>query len=409
MTLDFIDQVLENLKANNLYRHLMTIRGAQGPWVELGGQRVLNLCSNNYLGLATHREVQRAAAQAATTWGCGSGASRLICGNLHLHELLEQRLAAFKGVEAALLYGSGYAANLGIISSLVRPGDHIFSDSLNHASIIDGCRLSKAEIVVFEHNNMDNLEAKLHSTSTSSNGRPARRKLIAVDGIFSMDGDLAPLPQLVTLAEKYQAILMVDEAHATGAIGLGGRGVVAHFGMESHVPVIMGTLSKSLGGYGAFVAGSRKLIDYLTNTSRSFIFSTALPPTVVAAALAALEILKTNPSLVNKLQDNARYFREQLEKLGYNTLNSQTQIIPILVGEANIALEMSQGLLAEGVLAVAIRPPTVPPGKSRIRVTVMADHTREDLDFALEAFRKVRPVLGKKLLVQVPQPGRGDR
>ena len=397
MTLDFIDPFLENLKENNLYRHLRTIMGAQGPWVELEGQRVLNLCSNNYLGLASHPEVQRASAQAATTWGCGAGASRLICGNLHLHELLEQRLASFKGTEAALLYGSGYAANLGIISSLVQSGDYIFSDRLNHASIIDGCRLSKANIIVFDHNDMDDLETKLRSTTTSSNGQPASRKLIAVDGIFSMDGDLAPLPQLITLSEKYQAILMVDEAHATGAIGPGGRGVAAHFGLEHQVPVIMGTLSKSLGGYGAFVAGSQKLIDYLTNTSRSFIFSTALPPTVVAAALAALEILETNPSLVNKLQNNARYFREQLEMMGYNTLNSQTQIIPILVGEANVALEMSRHLLAEGVLAVAIRPPTVPAGKSRIRVTVMADHTREDLDFALDAFRKALIVLEEKV------------
>ncbi|MDO8634830.1 MAG: aminotransferase class I/II-fold pyridoxal phosphate-dependent enzyme, partial [Dehalococcoidia bacterium] len=298
---------------------------------------------------------------------------------------------------AALLYGSGYAANLGIISSLMRPGDYIFSDRLNHASIIDGCRLSKAKIVVFDHNDMDTLEAKLRLTATSLNGRSDIRKLIVVDSIFSMDGDLAPLPQLVTLAEKYQAILMVDEAHATGTIGPVGRGAVAHFGLEKHVPLVMGTLSKSLGGYGAFVAGSRKLIEYLTNTSRSFIFSTALPPTVIASALAALETLEANPSLVTRLQNNAEYLRKQLTLLGYDTLNSQTHIIPVLVGEATVALEMSRRLLAEGVLAVAIRPPTVPAGKSRIRVTVMANHSRDDLDFALEAFHKVHIVLDGKV------------
>jgi len=397
MTLDFINQVLESLKENNLYRHLRTITGGQGPWVEIDGKQILNLCSNNYLGLASHPEVRKAASQAAETWGCGSGASRLICGNLRVHELLEERLASFKGTEAALLYGSGYAANLGIISSLMRQGDYIFSDRLNHASIIDGCRLSRAKIVVFDHNDMDTLEAKLHLTSTSSNGRSDIRKLIVVDSIFSMDGDLAPLPQLVTLAEKYQAILMVDEAHATGTIGPAGRGSVAHFGLEKHVPLIMGTLSKSLGGYGAFVAGSRKLIEYLTNTSRSFIFSTALPPTVIASALAALETLEANPSLVTRLQNNAEYLRKQLTLLGYDTLNSQTHIIPVLVGEATVALEMSRRLLAEGVLAVAIRPPTVPAGKSRIRVTVMANHSRDDLDFALEAFRNVRIVLDEKV------------
>lgn len=397
MTLDFIDQVLESLKENNLYRHLRTITGGQGPWVEIDGKQILNLCSNNYLGLASHPEVRKAAAQAAETWGCGSGASRLICGNLRVHELLEERLASFKGTEAALLYGSGYAANLGIISSLMRPGDYIFSDRLNHASIIDGCRLSRAKIVVFDHNDMDTLEAKLRLTSTSSNGRSDIRKLVVVDSIFSMDGDLAQLPQLVTLAEKYQAILMVDEAHATGTIGPVGRGAVAYFGLEKHVPLVMGTLSKSLGGYGAFVAGSRKLIEYLTNTSRSFIFSTALPPTVIASALAALETLEANPSLVTRLQNNAEYLRNQLTLLGYDTLNSQTHIIPVLVGEATVALEISRRLLAEGVLAVAIRPPTVPAGKSRIRVTVMANHSRDDLDFALEAFRKVHIVLDGKV------------
>lgn len=394
MSLDFLDQFLEGLKAKNLYRQIRTIHSAQGPWVELEGRRVLNLCSNNYLGLATHPLVQKAAAEAAYNWGCGSSASRLICGNMSLHELLEHRLAAFKGVEAALLYSSGYAANLGIISALVGPGDVVFSDSLNHASLIDGCRLSRAEIVVFAHNDMEGLEHNLRLATSNSGQKPDSRRLIVVDGVFSMEGDLAPLPQLVALAERYQAILMVDESHATGAVGPGGRGLTAHFGLEHRVPVVMGTLSKALGSYGAFVAGRRALVDFLINTSRSFIFSTALPPPVVASALAALQALEANPSLVERLQKNASYFRHQLKLLGYNTLSSQTQIIPIMVGDAALTLEISHRLLAEGVLAVAIRPPTVPHGESRIRVTVMANHTQTDLDFALEVFRKVKVVMG---------------
>lgn len=394
--LSFLDQILDSLKANNLYRSLRTIQGAQGPWVEVEGRRLLNLCSNNYLGLAGHPRVQEAAARAIASWGCGSGASRLISGNMYIHELLEQKLAAFKGVEAALLYGSGYAANLGIISSLVERGDWVFSDSLNHASIIDGCRLSHAEIVVFHHNDMADLEDKLRPSQEGlrrAGGRAARR-LIVVDGVFSMEGDLAPLPQLASLAERYQAILMVDEAHATGALGPGGRGVVAYFGLECRVPVIMGTLSKALGSYGAFAAGSRKLVDFLINTSRSFIFSTALPPPVVASALAALEVLEADPSLADSLQQKASYLRRELNLLGYNTLNSQTQIIPIVIGETNLTLEVARRLLAEGVLAVAIRPPTVPPGQSRLRLTVMASHSQDDLDFALEAFRKVKATIG---------------
>lgn len=389
----FIDQALADLKARNLHRHLREIQGAQGPWVDFEGREVLNLCSNNYLGLSTRAAVQQAASRAAYTWGCGSGASRLICGNLSIHEQLEQRLAAFKGTEAALLYGSGYAANLGIISSLVGRGDYVFSDSLNHASIVDGCRLSKAHIEIFDHNNVEALESALRK-ACSAGGKSARR-LIVVDGVFSMEGDLAPLPQLASLAETYGAMLMVDEAHATGCLGPGGKGVVAHFGLESKVPVIMGTLGKALGGYGAFVAGSRKLIDFLINTSRSFIFSTALPPPVVAAALAALDVVEADASLAEKLQANAAYLRRGLISMGYDTSHSESHIIPVVTGDASLTLEMSRFLLSEGVLAVAIRPPTVPVGKSRIRVAVMANHTQADLEFALRAFQKARAIIGE--------------
>jgi 8-amino-7-oxononanoate synthase len=389
--LSFIHRRLEGLREQHLYRRLRAVQGEQGSWVTLEGRPILNLCSNNYLGLTTHPQVKEAAARAARQWGCGSGASRLICGNLYLHEVLEQRLADFKRTEAALLYNNGYMANLGLISSLVGPGDFVFSDELNHASIVDGCRLSRAQVVVFKHNDLRELEEKLHHAIQTL---PGGRRLIVVDGVFSMDGDLAPLPELVELAEKYESLLMVDEAHATGAIGPGGRGVVAHFGLEKRVPIIMGTLGKALGCFGAFAAGSQELREFLINTSRSFIFTTALPPTVIASVLAALDVLEADPSLVAKLQDNARYLREQLRKLGYNTLNSQTQIIPIVIGDAARTLELSQLLLEEGILATAIRPPTVPEGTCRIRVTVMATHTREDLDFALQVFETAGRRLG---------------
>jgi 8-amino-7-oxononanoate synthase len=302
------------------------------------------------------------------------------------HHVLERQLASFKRAESALVFTSGYMANLGIISALVNRGDFVFSDELNHASIIDGCRLSRATISVFAHNNMNDLEDKLIKAGQQ---KQLNRKLIVVDGIFSMDGDLAPLPALVQLAAKYDCMLMVDEAHATGVLGPGGRGVVAHFGLENEIPVIMGTLSKALGSMGGFVVGSKVLTEYLVNTSRSFIFSTALPPMVFMSALAAIELLESDPSLSTKVQGNAEYLRNGLKGLGFDTLNSQTQIIPIVIGEASRTIEMSRLLLQEGILATPIRPPTVPDSTCRIRTTVMATHTRQDLDFALEAFARV--------------------
>jgi 8-amino-7-oxononanoate synthase len=386
-----LQQHLENLKDKNLYRRLRTLESAQGPWVTLEGRQVLNLCSNNYLGLSSHPRVIEAAAEAIQQWGCGSGASRLICGNLSLHEVLENRLAAFKGTEAALLYSSGYTANGGIISALVGREDFVFSDELNHASIIDGCRLSQARVMVFPHNGMEALEDKL-ARAVSSNH--SAKRLIVVDGVFSMDGDLAPLPDLVNLAERYESMLMVDEAHATGVLGPGSRGAAAHFGVEKRIPILMGTLSKALGCFGGFVAGSRELVSFLINTSRSLIYTTALPPVVVATGLAALDVLNSDPSLPVKVQENGQYLRSQLNRLGYNTLNSKTQIIPIVIGDASRTLEMSRLLLKEGVFATPIRPPTVPEGTCRIRITVMATHTRKDLDFAVGAFERAGHTLG---------------
>ena len=384
-------QHLDELKEKGLHRSLRVIQGEQGPWVELEGKRVLNLSSNNYLGMASHPRLKEAAARAAHSHGCGSSASRLICGTLELHEALEKRLAKFMKTEAALVFNSGYAANVGIISSVIGKGDIVFSDELNHASIVDGCRLSRAEVVIFPHNDMTALEEKI---SSSFREVPDRRRLMVVDGVFSVDGDLSPLPELVRLADTYDALLMVDEAHATGTVGPGGRGTLAHFGVEGKVHIIMGTLGKALGGFGAFAAGQRELIDYLINTSRSLIFSTALPPSVLSSALAALDILEKNPSPVAKLRGNADYMRDSLKALGYNVLSSRTPILPIVIGEAALSTEFSRLLLKEGVLAMAVRPPTVPEGTSRIRVTVMATHTREDLVFSVGVFEKVGRRLG---------------
>lgn len=387
----FFRDRLEHLKEHNLHRCLRAFQGEQGPWIELDGRHVLNLCSNNYLGLASHNKVKEATATAVRYYGCSSGASRLICGTMDIHECLEKQLAIFKGKEAALLYSTGYNANVGIISSLVGRGDIVFSDELNHASLVDGCRLSRATVNVFPHNNMDALEERLHrACEVNQEGQ----RLIVVDGVFSMDGDIAPLPRLADLAEKYEASVMVDEAHATGTLGPGGRGSVAYFGLDERIPIIMGTMGKALGGFGAFVAGSQELREFLINTSRSFIFTTALPPAVTASAIAALEVLKSDQGLVARLQDNAQYLRQKLRELGFNTLHSQTQIMPVVIGDAGLTYRMSELLLEENVLATAIRPPTVPEGTSRIRVSVMATHTIDDLNHAVRAFEKAGRALG---------------
>lgn len=389
--LDFMRARLHALRETRLYRQLRPELGSSDPWLESDGRRLLNLSSNNYLGLATHPALKAAASQASTRYGCGAGSSRLIAGSSDLHAELERRLARFKGSESALLFNSGYVANIGIISALVGPGDLILSDALNHASIIDGCRLSRATCKVYPHNDSD---AVAHLLAEAHRSGQYRRILVVTDSVFSMDGDVAPLEDLIALCRQYDALLLVDEAHATGCLGPGGRGLLATVASDYEGVIAVGTLSKALGSFGAFVAGPALLIDYLINVARPFIFTTALPPPVIAASLAALALLEEQPTLVERLQANAAYLRRGLQGLGFNTLTSSTHIVPVLVGEAGQALSMAARLQDYGVLAVAIRPPTVPEGMARIRASVMAVHERSDLDFALEAFERVGRELG---------------
>jgi len=366
---------LEELRDQGLHRRLRLVTGPQGPRVLLDGRPVLLLCSNNYLGLADHPKVRGAAAEAAMRWGAGAGASRLISGNMQPHRQLEQRLAEFKGYEAALLFGSGYLANTGTIAALAGQGEVVFSDELNHASIVDGCRLSRAETFIYRHGDVEHLAWGLREAG----GRAA---LIVTDGVFSMDGDIAPLERLAELARSHRCRLMVDEAHATGALGPGGRGSVAAAGLGEEVDVIVGTLGKALGSYGAYVCASAELVEYLINTARPFIFSTAPPPSAAAAALAALELLDSHPHQVERLQANAAALRAALADEGLAVGGSETQIVPIEIGDAAPTMELSERVLERGVFAQGIRPPTVPEGSSRLRFTTMATHRRGELQRA---------------------------
>jgi glycine C-acetyltransferase/8-amino-7-oxononanoate synthase len=363
---------LEELRETGLYRRLRLVTGSQGPCVTLDGRLVLLLCSNNYLGLADHPRVRRAAAEAAMRWGAGAGASRLISGNMEPHRLLEERLAAFKGYEAALLFGSGYLANIGAISALAQRGGVVFSDKLNHASIVDGCRLSRAETFVYRHADVEHLAWGLERAQ----GRGA---LIVTDGVFSMDGDLAPLPALAELARRHRCRLMVDEAHATGAIGPGGRGTVAAAGLGEEVDLVVGTLGKALGSYGAYVCASRELREYLVNAARPFVFSTAPAPPALAAALTALELLESGPQRVGRLRANAITLRGALAAEGLGVGGSECQIVPVEVGDPERTMELCERLLERGVFAQGIRPPTVPEGSSRLRFAVMSTHRTKEL------------------------------
>ena len=366
---------LEELRDRGLHRRLRLVSGPQGPRVTLDGRPVLLLCSNNYLGLADHPRVRGAAAEAAMRWGAGAGASRLISGNMQPHRRLEERLAEFKGHEAALLFGSGYLANTGTIAALAGEGEVVFSDELNHASIIDGCRLSRAETFVYRHGDVEHLAWGLREAGE-------RASLIVTDGVFSMDGDVAPLPELAELAKRHECRLMVDEAHATGALGPGGRGSVAAAGLTGKVDVVMGTLGKALGSYGAYVCASRELTEYLVNAARPFVFSTAPPPTVVAASLAALDLLESHPHRVERLTANAATLRAALGAEGLAVGGSSTQIVPVAVGDASQTMELCERVLERGVFAQGIRPPTVPEGSSRLRFTVMATHRAGELERA---------------------------
>jgi glycine C-acetyltransferase/8-amino-7-oxononanoate synthase len=340
--------------------------------VTLDGVEVLLLCSNNYLGLADHPRVRQAAADAAERFGAGAGASRLISGSMEPHRRLEERLAAFTGYQAALLFGSGYLANLGTIAALARRGEVVFSDELNHASIIDGCRISRAERFVYRHADLEHLVWGLRKAE----GRGA---LIVTDAVFSMDGDVAPVAGLLDVARRYGCRLMVDEAHATGALGPGGRGAVAEAGLTGEVDLIVGTLGKTLGSYGAYVCGAPEVVDLLINVARPFVFSTALPPPVVGAALAALRLLEDQPGMVEHLRRNGAILRDALAAEGLDVGGSRTQIIPVVVGEAGTAVELCEQALERRVFAQAIRPPTVPEGSSRLRLSAMANHRVDEL------------------------------
>ncbi len=379
-----IEAELRAIQAASLYRTLRRVENDQGPVLRLDGREVVNFSSNNYLGLANHPALGEAAKAAIDRYGVGAAASRLISGNMALHEELENRLAEFKGTEAALVFNSGFQANAGIISTLAGEGDALFSDELNHASIIDGCRLSRGQTIVYPHGDLNRLESALRQAAG------ARRRLIVTETIFSMDGDQAPLAGIVELAEKHGAAVMVDEAHATGIFGPGGAGVASQLGLGDRVLVQMGTLGKALGGFGAYVAGSRALRELLINRCRSFIFTTALPPAVMAAALAAIDIVAREPERRAALWQNCRRLADGLQQLGFSVAAPQSPILPLILGDAERCMKLSARLLESGIFVQGIRPPTVPAGTSRLRITLMATHRPEHIDRALAAFAQIK-------------------
>jgi 8-amino-7-oxononanoate synthase len=381
---NILREELENLRQKGTHRVLRAVSSPQGREITLDGQRALNFCSNDYLGLAGDVRLQQAAEVALEHSGFGSGASRLVCGNMGEHALLERAIADHKKTESALLFSSGYMANAGIISSLCSREDVVLSDRLNHASITDGIILSRAEMLRYAHNDVAALEEKLKAC------QGFRRRLIVTDAVFSMDGDIAPLREIVALAEKYDAWLMVDEAHAYGVFGATGAGLVEELGLQGKIPIQMGTLSKAAGGFGAYCAGSAELIEYLVNASRSFIFTTALPPAVAAGCREAVRIIQDEPARRELVRSHAGALRLGLREMGFDTLGSVTPIIPVMMGESERAVRFSRALLKEGIFVSAIRPPTVPANTARLRVTVSAAHTQEDLARCLEAFHRVR-------------------
>jgi glycine C-acetyltransferase len=385
---DWIKQEIEGLQAQGLYNRIRTIGSPQGAWLIVDGKRVLNFCSNNYLGLANHPGIVAAAKKAIDEMGMGPAAVRSIAGTMTLHVELEKRFAAFKGVEAAITFQSGFAANLATIPVLVGKGDVIFSDKLNHASIIDGCRLSGAKIIAYEHCDPTSLEEQI-----KANLSQFRRALIVTDGVFSMDGDIAPLDKIYEVAKKYNILLMVDDAHGEGVLGNGGRGIVDHFGLHGKVDVEVGTMSKAFGVVGGVVAGNAVIIEWLRQRGRPFLFSSAVTVPDAAACLAAIDLLEDSTQLVDKLWSNAKYFKAEMKTLGFNTGVSETPITPVMLGEAKLAQQFSRELFDADVFAMPLGFPTVPQGKARIRVMISAAHSQEDLDKGLEAFKTV----GKKL------------
>ena len=382
--LAFLSEQLASWRSAGTFQQLRLLESACEPVSQVDGREVINLASNNYLGLANHPKLVEAAVDAAKKYGAGSAAVRTISGTMSLHMRLEERIAAFKNVEACVVFQSGFTANSGTVSAVLTPEDHIISDELNHASIIDGCRLSKAKIHVFAHGNPAAAEAKLQALEGV-----ADRKLLITDGVFSMDGDIGPLPELVVLAERYGAIMMVDDAHSSGVLGRNGRGTIDHFGLHGRVDIQVGTLSKAVGVLGGYVCGSRDLIDYLYHRARPFLFSTSHPPAVAAACLAAFDILESEPERIEQLWTNTLHFQAGLRTAGFSTGASQTPITPIHVGDAAKAFEFSRALFEAGVFATGIGFPTVPQGKARIRAIVTAAHTVDQLDRALDVISSV--------------------
>lgn len=386
--LSYLSDQLNQWRQEGTYQRLRVLESESAAESRFDGKTVINLASNNYLGLTTHPKLREAALEATRKFGVGSGAVRTISGTMSLHMQLEERIAAFKNVEACVVFQSGFAANAGTVSAILGSEDHIISDELNHASIIDGCRLSRAKIHVFPHKDVAAAERILAELA----GAPGK-KLLITDGVFSMDGDIGPLPGLTAAAEKYGAIMMVDDAHASGVLGRNGRGTIDHFNVHGRVHVQVGTLSKAIGVLGGYVCGSRDLIEFLYHRARPFLFSTSHPPSVAASCIAAFDVLENEPERIQALWDNTKYFKAGLTTAGFDTGMSETPITPVIVGEAKLAHELSCSLFEAGVLATGIGFPTVPKGKARVRTIVTATHTREELDRALEAFRSV----GKKL------------
>ncbi|MCC7498095.1 MAG: glycine C-acetyltransferase [Bryobacterales bacterium] len=382
--LAYLSEQIEAWKQAGTYQRLRELESACAPVSIVDHKEVINLASNNYLGLANHPKLVEAAIDATRKYGAGTGAVRTISGTMDLHMELERRIAAFKNVEACVVFQSGFTANAGTVSAILSPEDHIISDELNHASIIDGCRLSRARIHVFPHRDASAAAGKLDELQSESG-----RKLLITDGVFSMDGDIAPLAQLVEVAERYGAIMMIDDAHASGVLGRNGRGTVDHFNLHGRVHIQVGTLSKAVGVLGGYVCGSRDFIDYLYHRARPFLFSTSHPPAVVGACMAAFEIMQNEPERIATLWSNTAHFKKSLQQSGFNTGASETPITPIMVGEAKVAHQFSRALFEEGLFATGIGYPTVPQGKARVRTIVTATHTVEQLDRAVEILARV--------------------
>ena len=381
--LNFINEELERLREAGLLINVRTIEGPQGAWITVDGKRVLNLSSNNYLGLANDMQSKTAAHNAIDTYGVGPTAVRTIAGTTALHKVLEQKLAQFKGAESTISFQSGFCANLAVIPTIVEKEDVVFSDELNHASIIDGCRLAKTRVVRYKHCNPEDLQAKIQAEKN------IERKLIITDGVFSMEGDIAPLQEIVEIAEEYNAITMVDDAHGEGVLGRGGRGIVDHFNLHGKVDIEVGTMSKAFGVVGGYIAGAKRLTDYLMQKGRPFLFSSAVTAADVAACIAVVDTLNRSDELVKKLWSNTRFFQDRMKQLGFNIGITKTPITPVMIGDAKVAKEFSQKLFDDGIFAQSIGFPTVPPGKARIRAMLSATHSEEDLTLAINHFEKI--------------------